>query len=169
MNTLLKGLLAEPDIYADFNYLAYWSKTFQNTAGMSLFAAWIKIFKFISFNKTMSQLSGTITQVCTLKISLYTWHVCKKIMQESLCISYWVGVNLFQFENFPQDYQVDLYLRQLWFDPRLNHTKITQVSQYKKKLLNGRIFFLKWAWGLFWSPEYLAQTQTFGNKNGEWQ
>ena len=65
VNTLLKGLLAEPDIYADFNYLAYWSKTFQNTAGMSLFAAWIKIFKFISFNKTMSQLSGTITQVRT--------------------------------------------------------------------------------------------------------
>ena len=27
-----------------------------------------------------------------------------------------------------QDYQVDLYLRQHWFDPRLNHSDITQVS-----------------------------------------
>ena len=26
-----------------------------------------------------------------------------------------------------QDYQVDLYLRQHWFDPRLNHSEIKQV------------------------------------------
>ena len=63
VNSLLKGLLAEPELYADFNYLAKWSKIFQNTAGIALFAAWIKVFKFISFNKTMAQLSGTITKV----------------------------------------------------------------------------------------------------------
>ena len=63
VNGLLKGLLAQPDIYADFNFLAKWSKVFQNSAGLALFAAWIKVFKFISFNKTMSQLSGTITKV----------------------------------------------------------------------------------------------------------
>ena len=33
--------------------------------------------------------------------------------------SYWV---------YLQDYQVDLYLRQHWFDPRLNHTEIKQVG-----------------------------------------
>ena len=27
-----------------------------------------------------------------------------------------------------QDYQVDLYLRQHWFDPRLNHSEIKQVG-----------------------------------------
>ena len=63
VNGLLKGLLAQPDIYADFNFLAKWSKVFQNSSGLALFAAWIKVFKFISFNKTMAQLAGTITKV----------------------------------------------------------------------------------------------------------
>ena len=62
VNSLLKGLLAEPEIYADFAYLAVWSRYFQYAAGLSVFIAWIKVFKYISFNKTMSQLSGTITR-----------------------------------------------------------------------------------------------------------
>ena len=63
VNTLLKGLLAQPEIYVDFAYLAWWSKMFQNFSGLCIFVAWIKVFKFISFNKTMSQLAGTITKV----------------------------------------------------------------------------------------------------------
>ena len=62
VNSLLKGLLAEPEIYADFAYLAVWSRYFQYAAGLSVFIAWIKVFKYISFNKTMSQLAGTITR-----------------------------------------------------------------------------------------------------------
>ena len=69
VNSLLKGLLAEPELYADFAFLAYWSRTFQYGAGMSVFVAWIKVFKFISFNKTMSQLAGTITRV-TISLNL---------------------------------------------------------------------------------------------------
>ena len=63
VNSLLKGLLAQPEIYVDFAHLAWWSKMFQNASGLCIFVAWIKIFKFISFNKTMSQLAGTITRV----------------------------------------------------------------------------------------------------------
>ncbi len=63
VNSLLKGLLAEPELYADFAFLASWSRVFQYASAISVFAAWIKIFKYISFNKTMSQLSGTITRV----------------------------------------------------------------------------------------------------------
>ena len=66
VNTLLKGLLAQPEIYVDFAYLAWWSKMFQNFSGLCIFVAWIKVFKFISFNKTMSQLAGTITKVILL-------------------------------------------------------------------------------------------------------
>ena len=62
VNSLLKALLAEPELYADFAHLAIWSKYFQYGAGLSVFIAWIKVFKYISFNKTMSQLSGTITR-----------------------------------------------------------------------------------------------------------
>ena len=60
---MLKSLLADPNLYADFTNLAFWTQTFQNGAGITIFVSWIKIFKYISFNKTMVQLSGTLTQV----------------------------------------------------------------------------------------------------------
>ena len=37
-----------------------------------------------------------------------------------------------------QDYQVDLYLRQHWFDPRLNHSEIKQVGSSKYVSLSSR-------------------------------
>ena len=37
-----------------------------------------------------------------------------------------------------QDYQVDLYLRQHWFDPRLNHSEIKQVGPSKYVRLSSR-------------------------------
>lgn len=58
---MLKGLLAEPEVFTDFSDLAGWSKIFQNCAGVSIFLGLIKIFKYISFNKTMAILSGTLT------------------------------------------------------------------------------------------------------------
>ena len=60
---MLKGLLAEPERFNDFSDLAGWSKVFQNCAGVAIFLGLVKIFKYISFNKTMSQLSGTLTRV----------------------------------------------------------------------------------------------------------
>ena len=45
------------------------------------------------------------------------WYGCKKSVL--LPFSKWMS---------PQDYQVDLYLRQHWFDPRLNHSEIKQVA-----------------------------------------
>jgi hypothetical protein len=63
VSVMLKSLLAEPNLYPDFSNLAFWNQTFQNGAGITIFVSWIKIFKYISFNKTMSQLSGTLTQV----------------------------------------------------------------------------------------------------------
>ena len=60
---MLKGLLAEPEVFTDFSELAGWSKVFQNCAGVSIFLGLIKIFKYISFNKTMAILSGTLTEV----------------------------------------------------------------------------------------------------------
>ncbi len=64
VSTLLKSLLAEPELFKDFSYLEKWSKTFQNAAALTIFAGFLKIFKYISFNKTMSQLAGTIQRVC---------------------------------------------------------------------------------------------------------
>ena len=80
---MLKGLLAEPEVFTDFSDLAGWSKIFQNCAGVSIFLGLIKIFKYISFNKTMSILSGTLTRVgqipIQLKIHGLFWKLCMQI------------------------------------------------------------------------------------------
>ncbi|KAK7507557.1 hypothetical protein BaRGS_00001492 [Batillaria attramentaria] len=56
----LKSLLDSPDIYMDFERLSYWELRFSNAIAIATFFAWIKIFKYISFNKTMTQLSSTL-------------------------------------------------------------------------------------------------------------
>ena len=33
-------------------------------AAFNVFVAWVKVFKYLSFNKTMTQLSGTLSAVC---------------------------------------------------------------------------------------------------------
>ncbi|XP_070697713.1 polycystin-2-like protein 1 [Pempheris klunzingeri] len=60
VDSLLGKLLEEPSIYADFEFLAFWQTQYNNMNAVNLFFAWIKIFKYISFNKTMTQLSSTL-------------------------------------------------------------------------------------------------------------
>ncbi|ESO83923.1 hypothetical protein LOTGIDRAFT_229509 [Lottia gigantea] len=56
----LESLLSNKEQYADFERLSYWETRFSNTIAILVFMAWIKIFKYISFNKTMTQLSSTL-------------------------------------------------------------------------------------------------------------
>ncbi|KAK7810931.1 hypothetical protein U0070_013585 [Myodes glareolus] len=62
VNRLLGKLLQQPDTYADFEFLAFWQTQYNNMNAVNLFFAWIKIFKYISFNKTMTQLSSTLAR-----------------------------------------------------------------------------------------------------------
>ncbi|XP_034511628.1 polycystic kidney disease 2-like 2 protein [Ailuropoda melanoleuca] len=59
---LLGDLLKNTEKYSDFYFLAYWHTYYNNILAVTIFFAWIKIFKFISFNKTMSQLSSTLSR-----------------------------------------------------------------------------------------------------------
>ncbi|XP_023591340.1 polycystin-2-like protein 2 isoform X3 [Trichechus manatus latirostris] len=59
---LLLVLLENTEKYSDFYSLAYWHIYYNNIIAITIFFAWIKIFKFISFNKTMSQLSSTLSR-----------------------------------------------------------------------------------------------------------
>ncbi|XP_059273619.1 polycystin-2-like protein 2 isoform X2 [Mustela nigripes] len=59
---LVVNLLKNTDQYSDFYFLAYWHTYYNNIIAVTIFFAWIKIFKFISFNKTMSQLSSTLSR-----------------------------------------------------------------------------------------------------------
>ncbi|XP_053730690.1 polycystic kidney disease 2-like 1 protein [Synchiropus splendidus] len=60
VDNLLGTLLEQPEIYADFEFLAFWQTQYNNMNAVNLFFAWIKVFKYISFNKTMTQLSSTL-------------------------------------------------------------------------------------------------------------
>ncbi|XP_026570283.1 polycystic kidney disease 2-like 1 protein [Pseudonaja textilis] len=62
VNRLMGQLLRNPNIYADFEFLAFWQTQYNNMNAVNLFFAWIKIFKYISFNKTMTQLSSTLAR-----------------------------------------------------------------------------------------------------------
>ncbi|XP_060034570.1 polycystin-2-like protein 2 [Erinaceus europaeus] len=59
---LLQELLNSTENYSDFYFLAYWNINYNNVIAVTIFFAWIKIFKFISFNKTMYQLSSTLSR-----------------------------------------------------------------------------------------------------------
>ena len=56
----LTELLSNPDDYADFNDLGYTSTMFKSAVAICVFFAWVKLFKYISFNKTMTQLARLI-------------------------------------------------------------------------------------------------------------
>ncbi|KAI3378657.1 hypothetical protein SNEBB_011293 [Seison nebaliae] len=57
---LLDNLLRNHYSFPDFEFLGYWETQYNNAVAFAVFLSWIKIFKYISFNKTMTQLSTTL-------------------------------------------------------------------------------------------------------------
>jgi len=62
INGKLEDLLDTPDVFADFTSLGDTMKNINNAIAVNVFFAWIKLFKYISFNKTMTQLSSTLAR-----------------------------------------------------------------------------------------------------------
>ncbi|KAM3865230.1 polycystin-2 [Diretmus argenteus] len=62
VGNLLKGLLENHSAHANFEPLANLQVQFNNVAAVIVFFSWVKLFKFINFNKTMSQLSSTMSR-----------------------------------------------------------------------------------------------------------
>ncbi|KAJ8281443.1 hypothetical protein GJAV_G00067760 [Gymnothorax javanicus] len=58
----IQSLLQHYSAYPDFQYLAYLQVQYNNLAAAIVFFCWVKLFKFINFNKTMSQLSTTMSR-----------------------------------------------------------------------------------------------------------
>ena len=56
----LESLLKNPDDYADFTNLGKNSTYFKSAVAICVFFSWVKLFKYISFNKTMTQLASTM-------------------------------------------------------------------------------------------------------------
>ncbi|XP_078087585.1 polycystin-2-like protein 1 [Mustelus asterias] len=59
---LLEQLLENSDAYQNLYFLAYWQNRYNVIIAFTVFIAWIKIFKYISFNMTMTQLSTTLSR-----------------------------------------------------------------------------------------------------------
>nr|CAB3264909.1 polycystin-2-like [Phallusia mammillata] len=62
VDELLELLLVNPLVYPDFEFLAYWQMQYNDMVAVVVFFAWIKIFKYISFNRTMTQLQSTLSR-----------------------------------------------------------------------------------------------------------
>ncbi|KAM4810021.1 polycystin-2 [Rhinophrynus dorsalis] len=60
----LNKLLADPNVFPNFEALAYWQMHFNELAAAAVFFVWVKLFKFVNFNRTMTQLSTTMSR-CT--------------------------------------------------------------------------------------------------------
>ncbi|VDN98329.1 unnamed protein product [Rodentolepis nana] len=60
VNATISSLLSNLDAYSNFERLSYWEMQFSNAVGLLVFLVWIKIFKYVSFNKTMNQLNLTL-------------------------------------------------------------------------------------------------------------
>uniref|UniRef100_A0A8C6M8C3 Polycystin-2 n=1 Tax=Nothobranchius furzeri TaxID=105023 RepID=A0A8C6M8C3_NOTFU len=59
---LLSGLLENHTAHPRFEPLANLQVQFNNMAAAIVFFSWVKLFKFINFNKTMNQLSSTMSR-----------------------------------------------------------------------------------------------------------
>ncbi|XP_075058067.1 polycystin-2 isoform X2 [Mixophyes fleayi] len=58
----LGELIVDMNVFHNFESLAYWQKQFNNVAAVTVFFAWVKLFKFVNFNRTMTQLSTTMSR-----------------------------------------------------------------------------------------------------------
>jgi len=63
VNNDVGTLLGSPDTYADFKTLSLWSKVMETGLALCLFLSWVKLLKYITFNRTMVQLTKTLTKV----------------------------------------------------------------------------------------------------------
>ena len=59
----LINLLSKPDEFADFTFLGFLTTQNGNVVAITVFLGWIKIFKYLTFNKTMTQLTKTLSRV----------------------------------------------------------------------------------------------------------
>lgn len=63
----LEGYIANPEKYVNFERLSFLQLQFVDFTAICVFLIWIKILKYISFNKTMGQFAATLGRVIIIK------------------------------------------------------------------------------------------------------
>lgn len=71
IDNTLDDLIEDDATYANFEHVAYWQTEFNFLIALTLFLSWIKAFKYLSFNRTMYQMSETLSK-CAKDIMGYT-------------------------------------------------------------------------------------------------
>lgn len=59
----MKDLDANPNQFADMDYIVYWQSLINTIESLLLFVIWIKLFRFLNMSRTMGQLAGTLRRV----------------------------------------------------------------------------------------------------------
>ncbi|CAL8088269.1 unnamed protein product [Calicophoron daubneyi] len=61
VNEMLVDLLKDENKFANFQFLSFWQMNFNYGIALTVFLAWIKIFKYVSFSKTLMQMGETLS------------------------------------------------------------------------------------------------------------
>ncbi|XP_013781183.2 polycystic kidney disease 2-like 1 protein [Limulus polyphemus] len=99
VNNVMESLLENPDVFSDFEFLGFWQTQFNNAVAIDVFFAWIKIFKYISFNKTMTQLSSTLSR-CSKDIAGFGIMFCIVFFAYAQLGYLLFGTQVKDFSNF---------------------------------------------------------------------
>ncbi|XP_010015011.1 PREDICTED: polycystic kidney disease 2-like 2 protein, partial [Nestor notabilis] len=62
VSLLMEELLSDASVYPDFYFLTFWQVLYNNMIAVNILFAWIKVLKYVRFNKTMEQLSSTLSR-----------------------------------------------------------------------------------------------------------
>ncbi|KAM4653652.1 polycystin-2-like protein 2 [Amazona ochrocephala] len=62
VSLLMEELLSDANVYPDFYFLTFWQVLYNNMIAVNIFFAWIKVLKYVRFNRTMEQLSSTLSR-----------------------------------------------------------------------------------------------------------
>ena len=62
-NEKIKSYKADPAKHVSIDVLAFWQSQYNACMAICVFLIWIKVFKYLRFNKTMKQFSETLSRV----------------------------------------------------------------------------------------------------------
>ncbi|XP_061208030.1 polycystin-2-like protein 2 isoform X2 [Neopsephotus bourkii] len=62
VNLLMGELLSDANVYPDLHFLTFWQVLYNNMIAVNILFAWIKVLKYVRFNKTMERLSSTLSR-----------------------------------------------------------------------------------------------------------
>lgn len=83
MYSLIRSFSGNLRKFVNFGTVAFWQLLYDQISALLVFLAWLKVFKYISFNKTMAQLATTlamsaieITGFAIMFFIVFIWYAC---------------------------------------------------------------------------------------------